>query len=151
MATLAQLIPRIFNHAWQRYGEPTLTAVRPIAYWVLPAGFAYNKDVDAIRDSAGVVLTNVSDYWTSDSIHILPTKSAPGGGDVAELQALPVPGVAQTGEVSVWVLKDDIHKLRVAHALLLGDQWYDLVSQQQAPAGFPDSTGLWARVRLRGR
>ena len=151
MATLAQLIPRIFKHAWQRYGQPTLTAVRPMSYWNMPVGFAYDQDVDAIRDSAGDVLTNVFDYWTSDMIYILPTKSAPGGGDVAELQALLVPGVAQTGEVSVWVLRDDIYKLRVAHAILLGDQWYYLVSQQQAPAGFPDSTGLWARVRLRGR
>lgn len=151
MATLAQIIPRIFKHAWGRYGRPTLTAVRPIAYWDLPAGFAYDQDVDAIRNSVGDVLTNPNDYWTTDLIYILPTKSTTAAGDVAELQALIAPGITQSGEISIWVLQGDILKLRAAHAILLGDQWYDLVSQQQAPAGYPDSTGLWARVRLRGR
>lgn len=151
MGTLADKVPRIFRQAWQRYGRPTLTAVRPVAAWQLPAGFAYDADVDAIRNSAGVVLTNHSDYWVTDTVYILPAKSVAGGGDVAELQSMLATGLTTTGELSVWVLGADIAKLRAAHALLIGDQWYDLDSQQQQPSGYPATVGLWARVRLRGR
>jgi hypothetical protein len=150
MATLDQAIPRIFRLAWRRYGKPFLMAVRPISAWNLPAGFAYDKNVDAIRNSAGVVITNHASYWVSDMVYILPSRSV-ASGEVAELRDLLVSGMIESGEVSVWVMQTDIVKLRVAHAIQLGDQWYDLESQQQMPSGYPDSTGLWARIRLKGR
>ena len=153
MATLNQMIPRIFKHAWQRYGKPTMQAVRPISYWALPAGFAYDQDVDAIRNAAGVVLTNHADYWVTDTIYIVPTRSNPRVRDVAELQELLVTGSVTIGTVEVWILNNnnDLARVREAHAILLGDQWYNLDNQQPAPSGYPDSTGLWSRVRLRGR
>lgn len=151
MATLAQMIPRIFRHAWLRYGQPTMLAVRPISYWALPAGFAYDPNVDAIRNAGGVVLPNPQDYWATDLIYIVPSRSDRGAGSIAELQELLVNGVVSGGGVGVWVLQVDIPKLRSAHAILLGDQWYDLDHQQQQPSGYGDSAGLWAYVRLKGR
>lgn len=149
--TLANLARRMFFQAWRRYGCPTLLAVRPRSAWSLPAGFAYDADVDAIRNGAGVVLTNAEDYWVSDTVYIVPEASRRAGGDLAELQQLLVTGIATLGAVGVWVWGDDIAKLRAAHALRLGDQWYDLDRQGPQPSGYPGAHGLWAYVRLRGR
>lgn len=152
MATLAQSIPRIFRHAWQRYGKPVLTAVRPMAEWNLPATFVYDQTVDEIRDPSGVVLNNPEDYWVTDLIYIVPNRSERGAGAIAELAQVLAGGQVSAGTVGVWVLgADDVLKIKQAHALQLNGQWYDLAHDQAQPTGYPTTDGLWAYVRLKAR
>src|SRR5512135_1798092 len=124
MATLAQMTKRIFRHAWLRYGQPTMEVVRPMSAWTLPAGFAYDQDVDCIRNGAGVVLRNPEDYWVSDIVYILPNKSE-RMGSIAELQQMLVAGVVTAGTIGVWVYGTDIAKVKAAHAVKLFDEWYE--------------------------
>lgn len=148
--SLAQYASRIFRHANRRYGEPYLTAVRPLADWSLPAGYAYDAHVDAIRNAAGYILTEPQAYWTTDTVYIVPTRSSAEDAS-AEAFALLAGGVAPGGFTEVWVRQSDITTLRAAHALLLDKRWYDIASLQEAPAGYPTTDGLWGRLRLRAR
>ena len=153
MPTLAQLGPRIFRHANRRYGQPYLRAVRPLTQWALPAGFAYDADVDAIRNGAGTVLPNPEAYWATDTIYIVPTASVVSTvvENIADRMRLIAGGLIEQGELMVWVAQDDIAKLQVAHAVELGNRWYDVQNIQEAPSGYPTQDGLWSLVFLRAR
>jgi len=150
MATLAQLAPRIFRLANRRYGKPYMTVVRPVDDWNLPNDFAYDPDVDAVRNSNGTVLPNPEDYWTSDVVYIVPTK-ADWRDDVAELFKVVAGGMLNEGTLELWIAQGDISKVRAAHSVLLDRRWYNVENQQEAPSGYPGTDGLWSRVRLRGR
>lgn len=150
MAQLSDLIPRIFRQAWTRYGKPTATVVRPLAAWSLPAGFSYEANVDTIRNAAGTVLPNPEDYWATDIVYIVPTKSNLIDS-TAQLASLLAGGVTLTGTIDIWVLEDDIAKTLACHALKIGNRWYTVSNTQPAPSGYPGSSELWARVTLQGR
>lgn len=141
MATLGQLVPRIFARAWQRYGRPVMRVVRPIAHWALPAGFAYNPTVDAITDAAGIVLPNPEAYWTTDDVYIVPT------GGTADEQVLAAIGVIPAGTIYVFVLPQDAATVRAAHAIEVDGAWYDVVEVSARPVG----ANAWLRVELRRR
>ena len=146
MATLAHLIPKIFKHAWRRYGKPVMWVVRPPAAWSLPAGFAYDGGLDAITDTAtgSLTLTNPEDYWAGDMVYIVPV------GRTADLGVLVAAGVVPEGTVEVYILPADALTVRRAHAVEIAGDWYDVVEVAQGPAGQATS-GQWCRVRLRRR
>ena len=141
MATLGQLVPRIFGRAWQRYGQPIMRVVRPLAQWTLPAGFAYNATVDAVTDAVGVVLPNPEAYWATDDVYLVPT------GGTAEARALAAIGVLPTGTISVYVLPADAATVRAAHAVEVDGAWYDVAEVSASPVG----ANAWLRVELRRR
>lgn len=148
--SLRQQARRIFQRANRRYGQPYLLVVAPLAEWYLPAGFAYDDDVDAIRNGAGVVLPNPESYWVTDTVYIVPT--ATRKYDVmAEVFSMTPGGIVPSGTVDLFIEQADVEKVRVAHALQMDKRWYDVQAVQEAPAGYPGGTGLWARVTLRVR
>jgi hypothetical protein len=106
--------------------------------------------VDTIRNGAGTVLPNPEDYWATDIVYIVPTKSQ-GDSGAAQLAVLLAGGTVSAGTISIWVLEDDIAKVHAAHAIQIGNRWYTVSNTQEAPSGFPGSSGLWARVTLQGR
>lgn len=150
MATLAQMASHIFRHANRRYGQPYLQAVKPIDDWLLPTGFSYDRDVDAITNAAGTVLPNPADYWLTDTVYIVPSRFSVENF-TAEFFKLTAGGVAEGGAIEMWIAQADIDTVRAAHAILLDKRWYNVESVQEAPSGHPDSSGLWARLRLMGR
>jgi len=144
--SLATNVASIFNKAWNAYGKPVLTAVRPRSAWSLPAGFAYDDDYDAITDSAGTVLPNPESYWATDTVYIVPVKRT------ADLDVLIAAGVVPAGTVDVYVLAADVATMQAAHACQINTDWYDVIDVGQAPVGYPGgATGIWARVRLQRR
>ena len=142
--SLTTWIPRIFNHAWTRYGKPTITAVAPVADWTLPAGFAYNDDLDVIANAAGTVITNPEDYWATDTVYIVPL------GRSADLQALIAAGEAPSGTANFLVLDTDAATVRAAHAIQYDGDWCDVQEVAHAPIGLGGS-GRWARVTVTRR
>jgi len=143
---LASQIKSIFRRAWLAYGKPTMTTVRPIAYWALPAGFAYAAEYDAITNSAGMVLTNHADYWVTDTVYIVPAKHT------ADLDMLIAAGVVPSGSVDVYIMAADVARVKASHAAQINGDWYDVIDVGQAPVGYPGgATALWARVRLQRR
>ena len=142
MQALDFLVPRIFRQAWERYGKPALWAIRPLADWSLPAGFAYDRSVDAITDAAGTVLPNPESYWAGDYVYIVPI------GQTADLRAMVAAGVVPSGMVDVKVLSADLATVRAAHAVQINGDWYDVLEVAQAPVGV---AGVWGTVRLRRR
>jgi hypothetical protein len=143
---LASQITAIFHRAWLAYGKPVLTAVRPLATWALPAGFAYDAQYDAIQNSAGTVLPNPEAYWITDTVYIVPLKRT------ADLDVLIAAGIVPAGTVEVNILAYDVPRVKVAHAAQLNGDWYDVIDVGQAPVGYPGgATALWARVRLQRR
>lgn len=154
MPTLSQLAPRIFRHANRRYGKPYLRAVRPLTQWALPAGFAYDANVDAITNVSGTVLPNPEDYWVTDTIYIVPVASVVSTvvEDIADRYRLSPIGFVASGEIMVWVEgATDIERVQVAHSILMGNRWYDVENVQEAPTGYPSADGLWALIRMRAR
>lgn len=144
MLPLAHMIPKIFRKAWLRYGRPMMWAVRPVADWSLPAGFAYDSETDMIQNGAGLVLTNVEDYWAGGYIYIVPM------GRSGDLDVLVAAGIVPEGTVDVYILRDDAPTVKVAHSIEIDGDWYDVLEVAHAPVGIGDSA-LWARVRLRRR
>lgn len=150
MATLAHMASRIFRHANRRFGQPYLSAVRPLAEWDLPVGFSYDRDVDAITNATGTVLPNPEAYWYADTVYIVPSRFSVENF-TSEFMTLTPGGIVQGGAIEMWIAQADIEKLRVAHAVLLDKRWYNVESVQEAPSGYPGTDGLWARLRLMGR
>lgn len=150
MATLKHLAARIFRQANRRYGTPYLQAVRPIAEWLLPAGFAYDADVDAIRNGAGTVLPNPESYWLTDVVYIVPSRFSVENF-TSEFFSLTAGGISQGGAIEMWIAQADIEIVRAAHAIILDKRIYNVESVQEAPSGYPEASGLWARLRLMGR
>jgi hypothetical protein len=144
--SLATQIASIFQRAWQAYGQPVVTVVRPPSTWALPAGFAYDQTYDAIQNSAGVVLPNPQAYWVTDTVYLVPTKRT------ADLDVLIAAGVVPAGTVDIYVLAADVATMQAAHACQINGDWYDVKDVGQAPVGYPGGAlGIWARVRLQRR
>jgi hypothetical protein len=143
--SLATSIGSIFQRAWTAYGQPRLTAVRPVSYWGLPAGFAYDPTYDAITDTNHTVLPNPETYWVTDTVYIVPVKRT------ADLDVLIAAGVVPAGTVDVYILAADMATMGAAHACQINGQWYDVREVALAPVGYPGSQGIWARVRLQRR
>lgn len=142
--SLSSWIPRIFNHAWKRYGKPKVAAVRPIAQWSLPVGFAYDDDMDVASNAAGAVITNPEDYWAMDYIYIVPVQRS------ADMQMLIAAGEAPSGTAEFYILEDDAATVRAAFAIEFDGDWYDVQEVAHAPLGLGQS-GRWARVRVSRR
>ncbi len=146
MATLAQMIPRIFRQAWRRYGQPFMTVVRPFSDWDLPVGFAYNDELDVIQNAAGIVLPNPEDYWVTDMVYIVPARQT------GEARALMVAGLVPAGTVDVFVLATDLPAVRAAHAVEIDGDWYDVVNVGMEPVGVGGATtAVWGRVTVQRR
>jgi len=143
MSALSTRVKRMFQRAWRAFEKPTLTAIRPIAYWSLPSGWSYDEEVDAIVDSSGTVLPNPEDYWASDTIYIVPL------GETADLLNMMTAGLVPSGTVDVLIMQQDVATVNQAHAVQLNGEWYDVVEVAQTPVGH--SQGIWARVRLQRR
>jgi len=144
VATLAQMIPRMFWQAWRRYGQPLMTVVRPLGDWNLPAGFAYNAELDVIQDAAGTVLPNPEDYWATDLVYIVPARQT------GETRMLMVAGLVPAGTVDVFVLAADLPAVRAAHAVEIDGDWYDMVNVGMEPVGV-GSGAVWGRVTVQRR
>lgn len=89
---------RMFDRVWREQGGLTLTVVRPMAQWSLPAGYAYQEEEDLIRDNSGNVVTNYAALWTTTTVNYIPAA-------LSEMtQTLIVTGMLQpeTREVFVW-------------------------------------------------
>jgi hypothetical protein len=142
--SLATRIPRIFRQAWLAYGQPQMAAVQPITGWTLPAGFAYDGDLDVIQNAAGAVITNPEDYWAMDYLDIVPTKRT------ADLQMLIAAGEVPAGSVDVYILSADAPTVRAAHSIEIDGDWYDVYEVAHGPVGVAPA-GNWARVRLTRR
>lgn len=144
--SLATNVVSIFNRAWLAYGQPVLTAVRPVSAWNLPAGFTYDPTYDALTNGSGTVLPNPQAYWTTDTVYLVPVKRT------ADLDVLVAAGVVPAGTVDIYVLAADAATMQAAHACQINTQWYDVSDVGQAPVGYPGgATGIWARVRLQRR
>lgn len=149
--SLPQFIPRIFRQAHRRYGRPTMTVVRPVTAWSLPAGFTYDADLDVVSNSGGTVLRNVSDYWVSDLVYIVPVRHSMED-NASVFQKIMAGGLVETGVMDIWVLGEtDIQRVLDCYRVRVGTRWFDVSSVQIAPSGYPDQPGLWARVTLTGR
>lgn len=143
---LASNVRRIFRQAWKAYGKPMLYAVPPVASWNLPAGYAFDSSLDAIRTADGATLTDLdvlAQYYASEPVYIVPTQRT------ADLEVLVAAGVVPSGTVEVYVLQPDVATLNAAHAVKLHGQWYDVTEPAQAPVGH--APGIWAKVRLQRR
>lgn len=138
MATLAQRITSIFKRAWTAYGQPTLTAVRPVSQWSLPVGFAYDAHLDRIANAGHVVLPNPEDYWVTDSVNVVP--NVPN----RDLRALMAAGIVPSGTVELGIRSEDAATLRNAHAVQYGGEWFNVASVETAGIG-------WTVVRLTRR
>ena len=144
MGHLGQMSERTFRRARNRLGSPVLTAVRPITDWAdnLPAGYHYDEAVDSIHDYNGRPLAVLSDYWTTDSVDIVPLAAS------EELQALMVAGEVPAGSLEVVVLAANTTKMRAAWAALIDGIEYNIKSVTQYP---PGSLAIFAGVRLAKR
>jgi hypothetical protein len=138
---LGLVVQRMFRQAWERYGRPVMWAVKPIANWTLPQGFAYNPLHDAVQNTSGIVLPNPEDYWAGDYINIVPL------GVTADLRALMAGGLVEAGTVEVRVLVADLPVVRSAHAIQIDGEWYDVTEAASRPVG----AGVWGQVFLRRR
>lgn len=121
-------------------GKPTVRAVQPIASWAanLPAGYAYNDATDAIENSGGTVLTDLSGYWTYDTINVVPDS------DGQELLRLMAAGLVAQGSRAVYVLAADAETLRDAWRVVIATHTYRVASVTDDPAG----AAQWAKVLL---
>jgi len=142
VAALSAMIQKIFGRAWWRYGKPVLVAVRPTTTWTLPTYFAYDPELDVVKNASGVVLPNPEAYWGTDTVYIVPA------ADTADVKMLVAAGVVPDGTVEVSVLAADLATVRAAHAVQLSGRWYDVTDVTDAPAGAP---AVWGIVRLRRR
>ena len=144
MGHLGQMSVRTFKRARNRLGGPTLVAVRPITDWAnaLPVGYHYDESVDSIHDYNGRQLAVLSDYWTTDSVDMVPLAAS------EELQALMVAGEVPAGSVEVIVLADNTAKMRAAWAALIDGIEYNIKSVTKYP---PGSVAIFAVVRLAKR
>lgn len=150
MTTLRHLAGHIFRHANRRFGQPYIQAVRPVTAWSLPAGFSYDRDVDAVTNVTGTVLPNPESYWLTDTVYIVPSRFSVENF-TAEFMTLTAGGQVAGGAIEMWIAQADIETLRAAHCVLLDKRIYNVESVQEAPSGYPDTSGLWARLRLMGR
>lgn len=144
MASLAAMVRRIFRQAHIRYGEPQMWAADPVADWNLPAGFAYDAQLDLIQNVTGVVLNNPQDYMTGGYIDIVPVKRT------ADLEVLVAAGVVPGGSVDVYILSADGETVKAAHSIEIDGDWYDVREVAHGPVGIAPE-GNWARVRLERR
>jgi hypothetical protein len=112
----------MFFKAWNAYGRPVMSVVGPTETWSLPTGFAYDKTVDRIANVEHVILPNPEDYWTFDTVYIVPEANPKEVRNMIAVGAVPV------GTVGVGVLESDAAKVRGAHAIQLKGEWYDVSS-----------------------
>lgn len=135
MATLAQRVNQVFRRAWLAYGKPVLTVVRPVDVWNMPAGFAYDADIDRIANASRVVLPNPEDYWVTADVYIVPNKPS------NDLRMLMAAGLVPVGTVELGLLSDDAATLENAHAVRYAGHWYNVAAVDSAGIG-------WTVVRL---
>lgn len=146
--SLASRVVRIFDHAWKRYGQPTMDVVPPTSSWSLPATYSVSASHDGIETASGAILKDLdafetSGYFAIDTIYIVPT------GRTADLDAMVAAGIAPSGMVDVLILQADVATVDAAFAVEIMGQWYNVVEVARAPVGH--SAGVWARVRLQRR
>lgn len=139
MATLTQRVARMFYRAWNAYGQPTATVVRPLADWNLPAGFSYDERLDRITNSSQAVIRNPEDYWVTDTVYIVPNQNP------NELRSLMAAGLVPAGTIEIGVMEADAATIENAHAVQVNGQWYDVsYIEQGIQAG-------WRMARLTRR
>lgn len=141
MVSLATLARNAFMKAWKRLGRPVAAVVPPVDEWTLPAGFAYDPALDAVRNAFGATLTNWGDYYAAEYLYIVPNVES------ADMRLLAAAGIVPSGATEIFVLPQDAPLVRRAHALEIDGRWYD-VDEVAGPEG---GQGTWARVRLRRR
>jgi hypothetical protein len=115
-----------------------MTAVRPVSGWSLPAGFAYDANLDRITNASHVVLPNPEAYWVTDSVDVVP--SVPN----RDLRAMMAAGLVPAGTVELGILSDDATTVRNAHAVQYAGEWFNVAAVETAGIG-------WTVVRLTRR
>jgi hypothetical protein len=144
MPALSQMIHRVFEQAWVRYGKAVAYVVRPVEQWNLPVGFDLNRATDSVTDAAWNELSiyEMQQCWVYDEMKFVP---ATQGIDTRVMIAA---GVIAAGSIEVGVLAVDLDKLRVGWAVQVGDFWYDVSDIGDTPIG---AASVWAKVRLTRR
>lgn len=145
--SLKTRVDKIFMRAWKRYGRPQMGAVPPVTSWTLPAGFAYDDNIDAIANSAHTVILNPEDYWGPiDYIYIVPVPPS----RTADFDAMLAAGVIPTGITREYILAIDVPTVRAAHAVEINGEWYTVMEVGMGPSGY-DPRGIWSVVTLQRR
>jgi hypothetical protein len=140
---LSDMIPAIFERAWSRYGEPQMCVVQPIEDWAIPAGFAYDRVTDTIRQGTKVI-RNPEAYWATDYLDFVPS---PPGTDVRTMIAA---GIVPAGTTTVSVLSEDYDVVKKAYAVQIDGLWYAVTNIEHYPQGL-GSKGHWLSVTLQRR
>lgn len=138
MATLAQRVTRVFRRAWLAYGKPAVTVVRPVTAWTLPAGYAYDANLDRIANAQHYILPNPESYWVTDSVDVIPNKPS------QDLRMLMAAGLVPVGTIELGLLSTDAATLEAAHAVQYDGHWYNVAAVESAGIG-------WSVVRMTRR
>lgn len=125
MPTLATRVRAMFFKAWNAYGRPVMPVVGPPSTWDLPDGYAYDKAVDRVAGPDHVILPNPEDYWTFETVYIIPEANPKEVSNMIAVGKVPV------GTMGVGILETDAARVKAAHAVQVKGEWYDVASVEE--------------------